>query len=395
MKKSILSLVLLVLLVSCGGVKKTQKAINAGDYTNAMNDALEHLAGNKTKKAHQPYILMLEEAFKKNTDRELQQIAFLEKDGNQANYESIYQSYINLRNIQERIKPLLPLRLSEQNRAAVFAFNDYETDIINYKEELSTYLYARASHLLTNAQSKEDYRKSYADFSYLNEINPDFEDTTLKMEQAYGKGIDYVEVRILNNSNQIIPQRLATELFNFNTYGLDDLWTKYHSNPQENIAYNYAMQVSLDQIDISPEQIREKETIVEKQIKDGFQYAVDQQGNTVKDSLGNKVKVDKFKTIRCKLYQFTQFKSAHVAGNIKYIDLQTKQQINTYPMASEFIFEHAYASSDGDERALSRDLTTLLNRRAMPFPSNEQMVYDAGEDLKSRLKNIMKQQRFN
>lgn len=395
MKKNILFVPVLFLLVACGGVKKTQKAINAGDYSNAINNALQNLAENKKKKGHQPFILLLEDAFKKNTERELKYIAFLEKDGNEASYESIYKSYINLRDVQERIRPLLPLHLIEENRNAAFAFANYENDIIDYKEDLSEYLFDNAEDLLKNAKSKQDYRKAYKDFVYLEEINPGFEDTSQKIEDAYNKGVDHVEVQMMNNSNQIIPNRLAEELLNFNTFGLDDLWTKYHNTSLSNIKYDYEMQISLNQIDVSPEQLSEKEFIKEKQIKDGYQYAVDTNGNVVKDSLGNKIKIDKFKTVRCRFQEFSQFKSARVAGNVLYIDLHTKQQLNTYPLASEFVFEHIYGNSDGDKRALDDDQFPLLDRTSLPFPSNEQMVYDAGEDLKSRIKSIVSRQRFN
>jgi len=155
------------------------------------------------------------------------------------------------------------------------------------------------------------------------------------------------------------------------------------------------MQVSFDQIDISPEQVNEKEISKEKQIKDGYKYAVDANGNTVKDSLGNKIKIDKFKTVRCTFHQFTQFKSARVAGNVIYIDLKTRQQINSYPLTSEFVFEHIYADINGDKRALDNDLIRYLDEVAVPFPSNEQMVYDAGEDLKARIKSIVGRHRFN
>jgi len=395
MKKIILFVPVLVLLIACGGVKKTQKALNAGDYPNAINNALHNLAENKTKKGHQPYILLLEDAFKKNAERELEYIAFLEKDGNEASYENIYKSYVSLRDIQERIRPLLPLRIIEENRNAEFSFDNYDNDIIDYKEDLSEYLFDNAEDLLTNAVNKRDYRKAYKDFVYLEEINPGFEDTRQKIEEAHEKGIDYVEVQVLNNSNQIIPVRLSEELLNFNTFGLDDLWTKYHSNPVSNVNYDYGMRVSFDQIDISPEQLSEKEIIKEKQIKDGYKYATDRNGNFVKDSLGNKIKIDKFKTVRCTFNQFTQFKSARVAGNVLYMDLKTKQQINSYPLTSEFIFEHIYANSSGDKRALDNDLITILDRVAVPFPTNEQMVYDAGEDLKARIKSIVGRHRFN
>lgn len=35
-----------------------------------------------------------------------------------------------------------------------------------------------------------------------------------------------------------------------------------------------------------------------------------------------------------------------------------------------------------------------FDRRAVPFPTNEQMVYDSGEDLKAKLKSIISGNRF-
>ncbi len=395
MKKALLFLTISIVLVACGGVKKTQKAINTGDYYQAMNTAITHLANNKAKKGNQPYVILLEEAFKKNTKRELERIAFLEDDENPAHYETIYNTYSNLRSMQERIKPLLPLRVYDENRNAKFSFKNYQDDILDSKDDLSEYLYGNATSLLNNATSKYDYRKAYDDFTYLEEINPGYDDVKLKIEEAHRKGLDFVRVNMINDSDKIIPARLEEELLNFNTYGLNDLWTRYHANTMANIDYDYEMQVAFRNIDISPEQVQEKQIIKEKQIKDGYKYLYDNNGNVVKDSLGNKIKVDKFKTVKCNFYQFTQSKAAQVTGNVTYIDLRTQQQLNSYPLASEFIFEHVYANYDGDKRALDNDLVSLLKLAAVPFPNNEQMVYDAGEDLKARIKNILVRHKFD
>ncbi|MBD0776516.1 hypothetical protein HPE56_01825 [Maribacter sp. ANRC-HE7] len=395
MKKLLLLSGILLLMLSCGGVKKTQQALNTGNYMNAINSAVQKLAENKDKKSNQSYVLLLEEAFQKNTERELEQIAFLQKDGNPANLETIYKGYENLNRIQEMIKPLLPLRINDQNRNAEFSLTNYDREIIATKDKLSSYLYDNALNLLTNATNKYDYRKAYDDFDYLSEINPGYGDTRLKMEEAYQKGQDYVKVEMINNTEKIIPVKLEEELLNFNAYGLEDKWTKYHTNPLANIDYDYDMQIELREINISPEQVNEKQIIKEKQIKDGQKYLLNNDGNVVKDSLGNKIKVDKFKTVKCNFYQFTQFKTAQVAGFISYFDLETKQQLNSYPLSSEYVFEHVYANYDGDKRALENELVSLLNLASVPFPSNEQMVYDAGEDLKNRIKGIITSHRFN
>lgn len=395
MKKALLFISTFVFLLACGGVKKTQEAINTGNYQQAMNRALSNLADNKDKKGNQPYIIILEEAFAKNMERELQNIAFLEKDGNPANLEAIYKGYSQLREIQNRITPLLPLYVRDENRNAQFDFQNFDEDIIDSKDRLSEYLYENALSLFNNASNKTDYRRAYEDFRYLDEINPGFADTKDQMEMAYQKGLDYVKVKMINDTQVVIPTRLEEELLNFNTYGLDDLWTQYHNNPLENIKYDYEMQVAFREINISPEQVNEKQFIKEKQVVDGYKYLEDENGNLVKDSLGNEIKVDNYRTVTCNYYQFTQQKMAQVTGLVSFVDLHTKQQLNTYPLSSEFLFQHVYANYNGDKRALDNELVALLNLGAVPFPSNEQMVYDAGEDLKARLKEIVVRHRFN
>ena len=383
------------LLLSCSGVKKTQEALNSGNYEAAINKAVMNIAENKTKKSNQTYIVLLEEGYKKNTERELQHIKFLKKDGNAANYEEIYNTYGRLKSIQERIRPLLPLYIQDENRKAQFNFKNYDEDIIAAKTNLSEFLYNKATTLLKDANYKSDYRNAYNDLNYLEEINPNFKDVVSKIDEAYKKGLDFVIVEMTNNTDQIIPKRLEDELLNLNTYGLNSDWTEYHTNRIQNQLYDYQMEVSFQDINISPEQIREKQISKEKQIKDGYTFVEDRNGNVVSDSLGNSIKVDKFKTVRCDFYQFTQFKSAQVTGVVSFIDIKKQPKINQYPLSSQFVFEHIYANYDGDKRALDNDLVSLLQLARVPFPSNEQMVYDAGEDLKNNLKNILNNQRFN
>ncbi len=394
MKKFLLFISLSV-LVACSGVKKTQEALNSGNYSTAMNKAIRELADNKTKKGNQEYVVLLEEAFAKNAKRELNQISFLQNDGNPANLEAIFKSYNGLKELQQRIKPLLPLAIYNENREASFNFKNYDSKILKTKASLSEYLYANATALLKNAANKFDYRQSFDELQYLNEINPGYLDTASKMNEAYQKGLDYVKVEVNNDTDQIIPQRLEEELLDFNTYGIDNFWAKFHSNPVQDINYDYVMQLNFNQINISPEQVNETQIIKEKQVKDGFEYVLDKRGNVAKDSLGNDIKVDRFKTVKCDFYRFAQLKTAQIAARVSFQDLQSGQILNTYPLSSEFIFEHIYANFQGDRRALDNDLVALLDLAAVPFPTNEQMVYDAGEDLKSRLKGIVKNSTFN
>ncbi|THD67981.1 hypothetical protein E7Z59_10060 [Robertkochia marina] len=394
MKKALL-LFSILLIAGCSSVKKTQVALNSGNYDGAITIALDKLRDNKTKRGNQPYVVMLEQAFKKATDRDLQQIKYLRAGGNPADLEEIYETYSRINNRQDRIRPLLPLRLQEEDRMANFNFKDYTNVLIDAKNELSSYLYDNAKGLLENARSKMDFRKAYDDLSYLTNINAGYRDAEVLMDKAHQLGTDYVKVFMHNESDKVIPARLEEELLNFNTYGLNDLWTIYHNQPLEEINYDYEMELAIRDINFTPDQVSEKVVIREKQVQDGYDYVLDGNGNVKKDSLGNDIKVEKFITVRTRFQQFTQFKAVNVTGEVAFKDLGNQQIINSYPLASEFVFRHFYAQHDGDRRALGATDLELLQAKVVPFPTNEEMVYNAGEDIKNRLKNIIKGQQFH
>lgn len=48
----------------------------------------------------------------------------------------------------------------------------------------------------------------------------------------------------------------------------------------------------------------------------------------------------------------------------------------------------------GEKRALTQQDILLLNNRFQFFPNNAQMVLDAGDDIKLRLKEILKRNTF-
>lgn len=387
MIKKLLLIVILISTFSCSSLKKTQKAINYGNYNEAIAISLKHLKSNKSKKSNQEYILLLEDAFKKATAKDLEYISFLEKDGNPVNLEKIYNTYLQLKNRQELIKPLLPLLIKAKKRNAQFLITNYTEAILNAKNNLSQYLYSNAKQLVNNATSKLDFRTAFKDLNYLNEINPNYKTTNYLIEKAHLKGTDYVFVSLKNKTEQVIPARLEADLLNFNTYELNDIWTVFDTKKHPELVYDYEMEIIFKNINISPEQIHEKEIIKEKKIVDGWKYLKDSNNKYVKDSLGNNIKVDIYKNISCKVKDITQFKSVQVIGLVRYYDLNSKQLLENYPLTSQFIFENHYAISKGNRKALDKKYLDLITNKFHPFPSNEQMVFDCGEDLKNKIKS--------
>jgi hypothetical protein len=385
MKRILLLTIVFAVLVSCGK-KQVEKAINTGNYDAAIQDALKKLESNKDKKRKEDYVLMLGDAYTKVVERDLNDINHLKKGNNPDQYRQIYETYMALNSRQEAIKPVLPLQAN--GKTVKFKFNDYSNSILEYREKTSDYLYEQGLKLL-ESDEKRILREAYDIFNYIERINPNYEDTRELMEEAHQRGTNYVMVSIENQTYQIIPRRLEDDLLNFNTYGLNQFWTVYHANANPEIQYDYAMQLQLKQINISPEQIREREYLREREIVDGWEYKLDRNGNVMKDSLGNDIKLDKIVKIRARLFEVVQTKSSQIIGDVVYVDLLSNQVINSFPIDSGFVFENLFATFRGDERALLNEDRDLVRNRRVPFPSSEQMVYDTGEDLKAKLKNII------
>lgn len=392
MKKITLLVILFSFFVSCG-VKSTQSMLSNGDYDGTIYRATEALNTNKNSKGKQDYVYLIEEAFAKAKERDLRDIEMLQKDGNPANYEKIYNTYLQLNNRQEKIRPLLPLSLLKEGRNAHFPFDDYSTQIVKSKESLSKYLYDNSKNLMKQ-NDKMSFRKAFDDFAYLEKINPGYKDVSKMMNEAQYKGTDYVSVYTKNETQMVIPTRLQSDLLDFSTFGLDDKWTVYHSNRQKGVNYDYGLIVNFRQINISPEQIKEREFTKEKQVADGKKPLLDTNGNQVKDEKGNVVMVDNMKTVKATIYEFKQFKACNITAKVDYIDFKTNQLIDTFPISSEFIFEYIYANYNGDKNACDNDYLQYFGRRATAFPSNEQMIYDSGEDLKAKLKSIITRNKF-
>lgn len=390
--RNITFLLISLLFLGCG-VKQTQSMLSNGDYDGAISRALDGLRTNKNSKGNQEYVYLLEEAFAKAKERDLNNLKLLIKENNPANLERIYNLYKQLHSRQERVKAVLPLRLINENRNAYFPLDDYSDSIIASKNDLSAYLYANAKKLMTS-RNKLDAREAFDDLAYLDQLNPNYKDVRSLMDEAKFKGTDFVFVSTKNDTQMIIPVRLQEDLLDFSTFGINDKWTVYHNKKQKDFFYDYGLVVTFRNIVISPEQVREKQFVKEKQVKDGTKVLLDANGNSVKDQNGNNVMVDNLKTVTASIYEFTQNKSCQVTAKVEFLDNRSNQLIDTYPLSSEFVFNYVYATFNGDKRACEQDYFQFFDRKAVPFPTNEQMVFDSGEDLKAKLKAIITRNKF-
>ena len=258
------------------------------------------------------------------------------------------------------------------------------------KERFSSHLYDQARERLS-LPSKADARVAYENIDYFLQLNPGDRDAEALLREAHMKGTDFVLVSLHNESEIALPVKLEEDLLSFESNQFDTLWTIHHREPSNDVPYDYEMRISIRGISISPERIQEKEIIKERRIKDGYDYALDEYGNVLKDENGNDVRSDRYITVRSRVLEFSQEKSVRLDAKVDYLPFQRNELLNSYTLTSRFVFSHNYCTHSGDSRALDEHYRRLESLTYAPFPSNEQMIYDAGVDLKNQLKSVVSQ----
>lgn len=392
--KKILLLIGIILLASCNSAKRAQRELSTGNYVKSITIAVSQLQRNKTNRRAQQQMLILEEGFQKLKQRDKKRIKFLQRENVASNSVEIHDLYVRLNEIQNQIRPLLPLQNESQSRQMQFEFLDLDQKIIEARDQMLTYLYDEAN-LLLNSGDKFSAREAFEDLQRIEQLRPNFKDTRQMLNEAKLMGTDFVLVTLINTTDFVIPNRVQNMLLDFNTYGLADQWTAYHTERQQNLDYDYGIRIQFTDFVFSPDRLREREINLEKEVVDGWEYKKDSRGAYVRDEDGNRIKVNNYVMVSGLLLESLQQKSVAVQAQVIYRDIKAGQNINSFPLATEFIFENLSAVFQGDARVLSDEDKEILNNRPVAFPSNEQMLIDAGEDIKQKLKQILVRNKFS
>ena len=380
--KSIYSIVFLLLTFLCfNACKSTDKLVDLGDYDQAISMAIKKLAGKKNK--NEEVVRDLESAFAKVNERDLRKAAQLKAENRPETWPKIYNLYKTIRRRQERIAPLLPL-VDKRGYEASFDFvetSGYEREA---KENTADFYYNQGLDYLARGEAgdKEAARTAYGKFKTVGKYYSDYKDRIDLMNKAEFLGIDNVLIKIRNKAPIIIPEAFNRDLLDISTDGMDTRWRKYHPYPQREVNYDYELVVSLLDVQVSPESIAERQYDDTKEIEDGFDYVLDDNGNVMKDTSGNDIKVPRKVIIKATVIEVFQSKAARVVGSIDFVDLRQNAIVESERFDTESIFENYASTFTGDERALSDDSKKYCRNQVLPFPTNEELLVDAAVQIR-------------
>jgi hypothetical protein len=385
--KSVIPLVFIlsIILSGCGSSKKQ---LEKGNYDGAIEKSVKQLRKDRSDKKQ---IDILESAYKIANEQDNERIRFLKMEGKPNNWDEIYLVYKRLNDRQTLVRTVTPL--NSGGRSVEFPYVDYMQDMVTAKRKAADFYFAHGNELM-KSNIKESYRQAYNEFVRAKDYVGDYEGIDNKIMDARNKGMSRVFVTIQNKSILKFPKEFEDDLLALDLPSLNSEWVEYHTqNLNNNTEYDYFANVNIKVIAVSPDQSFTRDSVIKREIEDGYSYVLDKKGNVMKDTLGNDIKQKKYKTVQCAIIETVQRKSCRIDGDIEVIQMNPNKVLKKDPMGAQSNFENISSRALGDLQALSPKQLERTRSQIVPFPSDIEMVIRCSESLKQAIRGSMQNNR--
>ena len=368
--------------------KSPEKLLENGNYDYTIDRSVRKLAGKKKKDP--AYVAALEEAFERATKADMRRIETLKKEGTGNYWVKVNNIELGIRCRQSTISPLLPLQ-DKRGYQATFSFVRIDEMLAESRKNAAEYYYVRANSYMNSARNgdKNAARSAYNTLTKTKEYFENYKDRANLMHEAHNLGMVHVLYSTENRAGTTLPHGFDQELKNVNVRDFNTFWKTYYSQPVNGVVLDYRVVMSVEEIRAGREEYREREYVDLKEIKDGYTYVLDNNGNVLKDTLGNDIKVDRYRTISASVLETYQYKNALVKGRLEYFDARTNEKTYSDVIVAEAIFDNYAATFRGDRRALSSDSRRHIGNSPRPFPTDNQLIMTAAGKMRPVIKNKM------
>jgi len=385
MKNLLLFASMALLINAC---TSTEKLMEKGDYDSLVFLATKKLSGKKKKDV---YVQALEKGFEKLTRRDLAEIESLKNSNTAEDWEDIINIANEIDHRQEKVEPFLPL-VSESGYRAKFNFINTSTIISEAKTNAVLLYEKRLDDFVTTARygNKVSARDAYQLINHLCTLSADHTHPDL-LEEMWDLGINKILVRIENNSGAILPAYYEDELLSVDFRNVGDKWDRFYTEVKQGNHMDYEVVLHIQNISSSPEGLADRSNTYTRNVKDGWEYVLDNRGNVMKDSLGNDIRKDKFTHVTAVVIETIQSKDVYIHGRMDIMNKNTGSRVYSQPMETENHFEHIARRIHGDLRALDNNMNFEVG--IVPYPTDAIMIMDAFKAMKPRFFNEVK--RFN
>jgi len=355
------------------------KMLESGNYDQVIQLAQKKLTGKQRK--NPKLVRTAEQAYAKVMARDLNEIDRLKATRGEAKWGQINHIYRDIRKRQEALSPLLPLT-DKNGYTAYFEMINVNRMEQESRNRAAAYHYAQGQQLLNRAKDgdKTAARAAYRELAESVKYFRNYKNAINLQKQAHELGISHILVQVENRAPVVVPRRFEERLVQINTSDLNSFWEQYHLKNNTGITFDYRIKMDITQILVSPERIRERQYVDQKEIEDGYEYVLDYQGNVAKDSLGNDIKVARIVNVQALIIEVLQQKEVEVQGLVKVYNLPENRLLRSAPLGATVLFENYASTFTGDRRALSRQSRRCIGNRPVPFPTNETMIIQAADE---------------
>jgi hypothetical protein len=304
--------ILFVAAIIMSGCGSSKKQLEIGNYDAAINKAVAEL---RKKPDNEKEIEILERAMNIALEQDNERVRFLKIEGRANAWDEIYLIYKKMSDRQSAVRTVTPIRY--QGRTIEWPYVDYMQEMVVAKKNAADFYYDHGQELMKNG-TKESYRQAYAEFVRAREYVGDYPGIDQLMQESRYLGISRAYVTVKNYSTTRFPENFEKELLALDLPRLNSEWVEYHTTlPGEDTQIDYLVSINLRTVAVSPDKQFQRDSLVKATVEDGFEYVKDARGNVLKDSLGNDVKVKKYKNLQCALIQTFQVKECIIEGDVE------------------------------------------------------------------------------
>jgi hypothetical protein len=377
--------ILTILFSGCGSSKKQ---LQKGNYDAAIDKAVKQL---RRDPKDEKQILILDQSYRVANEQDQERVRFLKMEGRPNNWDEIFLVYKALSDRQSLVRTVTPLNL--KGRSIDFPYVDYMPDMVNAKRKAADFYFSHGTDLMKSG-IKENYRQAFAEFIRAKQYVGDYEGIDSKIQEAQYQGMSRVFVSVQNSSIIKFPKEFEQDLLALDLPSLNSEWVEYHTqNLNDNTKYDYFVNVNVKNVAVSPDQTMQKDSVIKKDVEDGFTYVLDKKGNVMRDTLGNDIKLKKYKTLQCALVESVQTKACRIDGDVEVIQMNPNKVLKKDPIGAQSNFEHISSRALGDTQALTPALLERTKVAPLSFPSDIEMVVRCSESLKMAIRGAIQNNR--
>lgn len=378
-------IILTILFSGCGSSKKQ---LSKGNYDAAIDKAVKELRRDRDDEKQ---IEILSESYRVANELDQERIRYLKMEGRANSWDEIYQIYQALSSRQTLVRTVTPLSLN--GRTVEFPYVDYMSEMVEAKRKAADFYFAHGNQLM-DGKIKENYRQAFGEFMRAKQYMGDYPGIDNKIEEAKYLGMSRVFVSIQNSSIIKFPPEFEQDLLALDLPSLNSEWVEYHTqNLNKDTEYDYFVNVNVKNVAVSPDQTIQKDSVVKRDVEDGFEYKLDKKGNVMKDTLGNDIKIRKYKTLQCALVETIQSKACRIDGDVEVIQVNPNKVLKKDPIGAQSNFENVSSRAIGDTQALSPELLARTKKQPVPFPTDLDMVIMCSENLKMAIRGAIQNNR--